>query len=49
MRFEIFLQRLCEWFKIENDRVPGDLKIDLKIVVDRAIAETSDLLPGNVN
>ena len=49
MCFEIFLHRFCERLKIENDRVPGDLKIDLKIVVDSAIAESSNFFPGNVN
>ena len=49
MRFEILLHRFCERLKIDNDSVPGDLKIDLKIVVDGAIAETGNLLPGNVN
>jgi hypothetical protein len=49
MRFEILLHGRGERLKIERDCVPGDLKIDLKVVVDGTIAKTGNRLPRNVN
>jgi hypothetical protein len=49
MRVEIRLRRIGQRLQIERDRIPRNLKIDLEVVVDVAIAKACYFFPGNID
>jgi len=47
MLFQVLPHGIRKRLKIKRNRIPCNLEIDLKVVVDGAIAETCDFFPGD--